>query len=215
MNPIRHMLDRRKYISGKLDVRRHFGKWEETCVPSYVHRNILAAYVSWQRLFEAKKLAFDLAQPTRVLDFGSGIGELNKLLPDGVQYSYIEEEAPAAEWVAQEYPDAVRMTLDTPVVSKFDAVFALDSLEHNDDYPELIDCLSGMLADDGILVITGPTENFLYHLGRKMAGFSGQYHRTTIHHINQYVDGKMTLMKRKRLPFGFSLFVLSCWKRSR
>ena len=71
------------------------------------------------------------------------------------------------------------------------------------------------LPDNGVLVITGPTENFMYRFGRKLAGFSGHYHHTTIQHINEYVDGKMTLLKRTRLPHGLALFVLSCWKRSR
>jgi SAM-dependent methyltransferase len=209
------MLRRRKYISSRLDVQKHFEEWEETCLPSYVHRNIFAAYVSWQRLFGARKLAFDVANPTSVLDFGSGTGELKRLLPPSVRYFYIEEEAAAAKWIEEEYPDAVRITLANPPESKFEAIFALDSLEHNDNYPELINRLGGMLADDGILVISGPTENFMYRLGRKLAGFSGHYHHTTIHQINHYVDGKMTLMKRARLPHGLSLFVLSCWKRTR
>ena len=215
MKQLRYLLERRKYISSKLDVQKHFEDWEETCVPSYVHKNILAAYVSWQRLFMANKLAFDVTSPTRVLDFGAGIGELKKLLPLGVEYYYIEEEELAAKWIKNEYPDAVQITLDNPQDIKFEAIFALDSLEHNDNYPELIDQLTGMLSDDGVMIITGPTENFLYRFGRKLAGFSGHYHLTTIHQINDFVDSKMTLLKRKRLPFGLSLFVLSCWKRAR
>jgi len=215
MKQLRYMLGRRNYINSRLDVQKHFEQWEETCLPSYVHKNILAAYVSWQRLFEAKKLAFDLANPTTVLDFGSGIGESRKLLPPGVRYFYIEEEDAAAKWIEEEYPDAVRTTLENPPEPKFEAIFALDSLEHNDNYPELIDRLTGMLADNGVLVISGPTENFMYRFGRRLAGFSGHYHQTTIHQINHYVDDRMTLLKRKRLPHGLSLFVLSCWQRTR
>jgi SAM-dependent methyltransferase len=215
MKQLRYLLRRRKYISSRLDVQTDFEDWEETCVPSYVHRNILAAYVSWQRLFEAKKLAFDLASPTKVLDFGSGIAEFKKLLPTGVRYFYIEEEDSAAQWIEEEYPDAVRITLENPQETDFEAIFALDSLEHNDNYEELIDRLAALLAENGVLVICGPTENFLYRFGRRMAGFSGHYHQTTIHQINHHVDGKMTLLKRKRLPYGLSLFVLSCWKRTR
>ena len=215
MKQFRYMLRRRNYISSRLDVQKHFEEWEETCLPSYVHKNILAAYVSWQRLFEAKKLLFDLANPLAVLDFGSGIGEFKKLLPSGVNYLYVEEEDAAVKWIGGEYPDAVRITLENPPESKLEAILALDSLEHNDNYPELIDRLVGMLADNGVLIISGPTENFMYRFGRRLAGFSGHYHQTTIHQINQYVDDRMTLLKRKRLPFGLSLFVLSCWKPNR
>lgn len=214
MKQLRYLLKRRKYISGRLDVQNHFESWEETCVPSYVHKNILAAYVSWQRLFKAKKLAFDLANPINVLDFGSGIGEFKKLLPPGVRYFYIEDENVAVQWIKEEYPDAIRITLENPLAQKFEAIFALDSLEHNDDYTKLVDHLAEMLTENGVLVISGPTENFMYRLGRRLAGFSGHYHKTTIHQINHYVDGKMTLMKRLRLPHGLSLFVLSCWKRA-
>ena len=215
MKQLGYLLRRRKYISSRLDVQKHFEDWEETCVPSYVHRNILAAYVSWQRLFAAKKLAFDVTKPTRVLDFGAGIGEIKKLLPQDVEYLYIEEEDVASQWIKKEYPDAVQITLDNPQDIKFDAIFALDSLEHNENYPELVDKLTDMLTNDGVLIISGPTENFLYRFGRRLAGFSGHYHHTTIHQINHYVDSKMTLLKRKRVPFGLSLFVLSCWKSAR
>lgn len=214
MKQIRYLLRRRKYIKERLDVQAHFEDWEETCVPSYLHKNILAAYVSWQRLFKAKKLAFDLVQPTTVLDFGCGIAELIKMLPASVRYFYVEEEAVAVKWIEEEYPDAVQVRLEDAPGSKYDVIFALDSLEHNDNYPELIDRLVCMLADNGVLVISGPTENFMYRFGRRLVGFSGHYHQTTIQHINHYVDGKMTLLKRMRLPHGLSLFVLSSWKRS-
>lgn len=165
----------------------------------------------------AKKLAFDLIQPTTVLDFESGITELIKLLTAGVQYIYVEEEAVAVKWIEEEYPDTVRIWLENVPGSKYNIIFDMDSLEHNDNYPELIDRLALMLADNGVLVTSGPTENFLYRFGRRLAGFSGHYHQTTLQHINHYVDDKMTLLKRMRLPHGLSLFlfVLSCWKQTR
>ena len=78
---LRHMGARRKALAEQVDAYSDFGTWEETCVPSYCHPNLAAAYVSWRRLFRAVELSRKYAAWGRTLDFGASVGELGLLLP--------------------------------------------------------------------------------------------------------------------------------------
>ena len=59
---------------------------------------------------------------------------------------------------------------------RFDTIFALDVLEHIPDLEKVSVKLKELIGDFGQLIISGPTENTFYHLGRRLAGFSGHYH---------------------------------------
>jgi SAM-dependent methyltransferase len=210
---VKYMLARRKVLQTTLDLDRDFETWEETCVPSYAHPNLLAAWTSWTRLFEAASLAKQLLPTTaRVLDFGAGIAELKSILPESMHYSFIEELDTSVNWIKQHHPEAVHASLDDGIVG-YDAIFALDSLEHNDDYQALVLQLIDKLNEDGILIVSGPTENWLYRLGRRIAGFSGHYHMVNIHSIDKFIDEQMELVDRNTVPFAIPLFIISAWKR--
>ena len=184
MNRIAHMKSRQKLLRETIAYDKDFEFWEETCVPSYCHPNPLAAYISWQRLFAAADLAGNVGSSAeRALDFGSSIGEFGHMLPATVQYDFIEENDTAADFLLQQLPRSKQTTLETAPAGAYDRVFAINSLEHNTNYPELLATLVSKLAPDGVLILSGPTENFFYRLGRKIAGFEGHYHETNIHAI--------------------------------
>ena len=69
----------------------------------------------------------------------------------------------------------------------FDAIIALDVLEHVDDLTDILQQFRRLLKPGGIVVISGPTENGLYKLGRRIAGkrFTGDYHVSNIGRIEQ------------------------------
>ena len=209
---IQYILQRRKVLMQSLDVKKDFDEWEETCLPSYCHSNLFAAYVSWQRLFVSAKLAKKLGKLDKVLDFGCGVAELKRLLPADTSYHYIEELDTSVKWIKNQYADAVEVNLNDDNDS-YDVIFALDSLEHNKNYVELVEKLINKLSPEGLLIVSGPTENVLYRLGRKIAGFTGHYHMTTIHDINQAIDSRLKLQERKVEPFGLPLFVVSVWRK--
>lgn len=209
---IKYILQRRKVLMQSLDVQKDFDEWEETCLPSYCHANFIAAYVSWQRLFVSAKLAEKQGKLGKVLDFGCGVAELKRLLPADTSYHYIEELTSSVKWIKSQYADAVEIKLDDKNDS-YDVIFALDSLEHNENYAELVDKLISKLNSGGVLIVSGPTENALYRLGRKIAGFTGHYHMTTIHDINKTIDERLTLQERVVEPFGLPLFVVSAWRK--
>jgi 2-polyprenyl-3-methyl-5-hydroxy-6-metoxy-1,4-benzoquinol methylase len=66
-----------------------------------------------------------------------------------------------------------------------DLIVALDVLEHVDNLQETVANFVRMLTRRGQLIVSGPTENYLYKLGRRIAGpeYSGDYHVRNIYDI--------------------------------
>lgn len=209
---LRHIARRRRILKQNIDVVGHFKEWEESCVPSYCHDNFLAAYVSWQRLFSIAKLSRKhVRNPRRVLDFGSSVGELSHILKYSGDYDFIEIDDGPAQILLQQNSRARRKQLEDIPSGSYDAVFAIDSLEHNDDYAALLEKLAGLLNGDGLLFLSGPTENFLYRLGRKIAGYDGEYHHTTIFEIEKAASTYLKRVDQTTVPFGLPLFRISVW----
>jgi 2-polyprenyl-3-methyl-5-hydroxy-6-metoxy-1,4-benzoquinol methylase len=213
-NPVAHTLGRRRVLRRRFDVDRDFKQIEETCLPSYLHRNLAAAGVAWWRLFAAVRLYRRHASAGPVLDFGAGSGELSHLLPSGTAYDFAELDDRMAAALATMQPAAVRRVLRDLPVARYAAIFALDSLEHNDDVVPIMDALVASLRPGGIVIISGPTENVLYRLGRRLAGFEGHYHKATVYDIEQVACRKLTLLRRRTVPLGVPLFSVTAWTRA-
>ena len=130
------------------------------------------------------------------------------------QYEFIEQDEPAADYLLSRLPDAKRQTLESADDSGYDWVFAIDSLEHNDNYPELLQRLAEKLTPDGILVLSGPTENSLYKLGRRIAGFSGDYHKTNIYDIEKAASKHLRLIQSLSIFPGVPFFSLTAWTKA-
>lgn len=212
---IRHIRRRRRDLRNAIDYQIS-SRWEESCVPSYCHPNILAAGVSWLRLFVALTLAKNLRpDPGRVLDFGSSVGEIGQLLPARtIRYDFIERDATAAEFLLSRLRGANRQTLESALDDSYDWVFAIDSLEHNENYAELLETLSAKLAPGGIFILSGPTENALYRLGRRVAGFNSHYHVTNVYHIEVAAGRGLQRIGLTTVPFGVPLFRISGWTKA-
>jgi len=206
------MRRRRRVLRDTFDVRRQFSAIEESCVPSYCHANWFAAYAAWWRLFTAAELARLHAAPGRALDFGAGPGELHYLIGANWRYDAVEADAPLARTLKSLVPDARLIGLNDIEAGAYDVVFALDSLEHNDEPEPLIERLRYGLRPRGVLVLSGPTENLLYRMGRTVAGFRGGYHRTTIGHLNTLVEKRLSLIQLVQGPWRLPLFLVSAWR---
>lgn len=184
---------------------------EETCIPSYLHRNVIAAGVAWMRLFAAVGMQRRFAPRGPVLDFGAASGELAHLLPAGQPYEFVEADDRMARSLTEANPAAARQRLEHLPPGRYASIFALDSLEHNEDVGAILELLRPALAPDGVFILSGPTENALYRLGRRIAGFSGTYHKTNIYDIETEARRHFVLRKRRLLPLGVPLFSVSCW----
>jgi len=213
MANLAHVAQRRKILREATKYGSDFELWEESCVPSYCHPNPLAAYVSWLRLYAAAAMARRFKRgAARALDFGSSVGELAHLLPKETRYEFIEMHEPAAKFLSDQLPHAKRVTLEGAQDGAYDVIFAIDSLEHNDNYRELLGALVGKLAPGGVLILSGPTESWLYRLGRKIARFDGHYHETNIHAIEQEAARLLKRRAVRQILPGATLFRITAWQ---
>lgn len=210
---LKHIRDRRAVLRSRFDVKRQMEAIEETCIPSYLHPNFAAAGVAWRRLFAAVDIYRRTAPQGPVLDFGAASGELAHLLGPTTSYEFVEIDEAMAGELCRHNPKAIRRTLEDLEPNRYAAIFALDSLEHNEDVGALVDQLRPALRDDGVFILSGPSENAIYRLGRQIAGFSGAYHTTTIYDIEQEFSLRMTRLGRQRQPFGLPLFSISWWRK--
>ncbi|MBN1456382.1 MAG: hypothetical protein JW912_00840, partial [Sedimentisphaerales bacterium] len=97
--------------------------------------------------------------------------------------------------------------------NKYDIIFALDVFEHIANIVKYIDKLKELSHNRTMIIISGPTESLFYKFGRKLAGFSGDYHITNIYEVERHF--KLSGLKRtdlKRLFFPLTLFRLSAWQ---
>ncbi len=95
-----------------------------------------------------------------------------------------------------------------------DFIFATEVLEHIEDIGPIIDHFERKLAPNGRIVITLPTENLIYKLGRKIAGFSGHYHQKEVPNIIEAISaaGSLEIDSQASIPFPcpFCLYQVYC-----
>jgi len=187
--------------------------FEESCVPAYCHPNPLSAAVSWWRLSVATDLLRRFASPGPILDFGASTGEVAHLLGMPSGYHFIEADDKLAAALVEWNPSATRERLATIGSARFAAVLALDSLEHNDDLPAIVQPLAASLRPGAVMVVSGPTESALYRLGRRISGFSGHYHKQTVYDVEAAVAAYLTMRHVTSIPPLAPLFRLSVWRK--
>jgi 2-polyprenyl-3-methyl-5-hydroxy-6-metoxy-1,4-benzoquinol methylase len=180
---------------------------DEQALPSYTHSNRLAAWLFWQRLLiVAREIA--RLRPTTALDFGCGGGVMFKPLADmGVTIHACDLElAPARQFAAHLGLQGIHWhngaaSLQEIPTGYFDCILALDVLEHMEEAElnAVLDRFHELLAPGGHLFVSGPTENWAYKLGRRIAGFSGHYHETNIHAIEAKLRSRFAVRLVARL----------------
>jgi len=66
-----------------------------------------------------------------------------------------------------------------------------------------------------VLIVSGPTENRAYELGRWIAGFSGDYHVRSVFDVEHDVaKSKLVRESLRQLPLFPRLFRITLWRRS-
>jgi 2-polyprenyl-3-methyl-5-hydroxy-6-metoxy-1,4-benzoquinol methylase len=167
------------------------GRLDEAAFPAYSHRNPLINWLFWQRLRKVMEHIQRSAPYERVFDFGCGSGVMLPYLSqissqviamdvDLYPLECVQAYIPLASNV--EVKDAAKSYISNLPANSFDLIIALDVLEHVKDLPRTLSELLGLLKPGGQLIVSGPTENILYRLGRKVAGpeYSGAYHERGI-----------------------------------
>ncbi len=167
------------------------GSLDEAGFPAYSHRNPLINWLFWQRLRVVMEYIERRAPFEQVLDFGCGSGVMLPFLGGHAQRVIgLDVDLHAYQAVSRRVPfpanievrDATQTPLESLPAATFNLITALDVLEHVDDLPATLSGLLRLLKPGGWLVISGPTENIFYKIGRKLAGpeYSGDYHERGI-----------------------------------
>lgn len=194
------------------------GTVDEQAGPAYFRGLWLSRRLFRQRL----KLALSsVPAGDRCLDFGCGFGLALPYLANKFKAVTAVDSvtAPLQEFMAVYDASPSEQALKnidtyeclTPLIEndlRFDAIVALDVLEHIEALPELLHRLKSLLAPGGTLVVSGPTENHWYRLGRKMVGFSGDYHVTDIYEIEKQLQKLFRVERIARIPKWPALFQL-------
>ena len=170
------------------------GRLDEAAFPAYSHRNPVINWLFWQRLRKVMEHIQRTTPYERVLDFGCGSGVMLPYLSqissqvtamdvDLLPLERVQTYIPLAANV--EVKDASKNDISDLPANSFDLIIALDVLEHVKDLPRTLNELLALLKQGGRLIVSGPTENILYRIGRKVAGpeYSGAYHERGIAEI--------------------------------
>lgn len=157
---------------------------DEMAIPSFLHKNPALRWMAWRRIeVMAAMIQAECPRGGRVLDFGCGTGVLFEAsLERAAEVVGVDLVLDAARlWVdKRRLGDRVRL-LPAAKVSEIpdrscDLVVAAEVLEHIDDATDTLALFKRVLAPSGQLLVSLPTENRAYRLGRRLAGFYGHFH---------------------------------------
>jgi 2-polyprenyl-3-methyl-5-hydroxy-6-metoxy-1,4-benzoquinol methylase len=191
----------------------------EAALPAYAHKNPIIDYVFWKRLEIAARFISTNCKPnSKILDFGCGTGVFSyEMAGRGYNITSLDLNLKPVELLKNkiQYPENITFIEGDFFALNFeensiDAIVALDVLEHIplNELPLFLDKFEKILKKEGCIVISGPTENILYKIGRKFAGndFTGEYHETTISKIKNVFDSKFKVVTLAKLIWPFTLF---------
>ena len=202
-------------------------------VPEYRSKNIIVRKIFFGRLNTAVDLGRDALSATdaSVLDLGCG---------EGVLIKKIEETHPNIKVFGSDIEPNIELLKksvkaeisvadinDLPYPDKqFNAIFCLDVLEHIRDLQKPAIEIARILKDEGVLIISEPTESAIYKFGRwilkgtfsAIEGPAASPHWHNAKTIENFMTnhGFELDIKRKipNLPF-FSLFHIMRFKKNR
>ncbi len=186
---------------------------DEMAIPSYLHTNPLIRWLMWRRYRVVARMVAG-GSHAAVLEFGCGIGLFLPTLARMAPSVYAVDLFPQfARQLARELALPVTFVdqVDDVPDGSLDVIVAADVLEHIEDVESYMRLFRRKLAARGRLIVSGPTENVLYKIGRVAAGFAGKgdYHVTNINRLVGRIQASGFRARRERslpLPFPLQLF---------
>jgi 2-polyprenyl-3-methyl-5-hydroxy-6-metoxy-1,4-benzoquinol methylase len=193
------------------------GRMDEAGFPAYSHRNPLINWLFWQRLRKVMDYVEANAPYEHILDFGCGSGVMLPFLCGiSARVTAMDIDLLPFERVSRqrEFPnnltvhDAREVTLQDLPGASFDVIIATDVLEHVDDISGTLADMRALIKPNGQIIISGPTENILYKIGRKLAGpeYSGDYHERDILEVRDLLGKQMKVFSIATLYWPVPLF---------
>jgi 2-polyprenyl-3-methyl-5-hydroxy-6-metoxy-1,4-benzoquinol methylase len=197
---------RQSLMSARADLVDRFGleRLEETAFPVYTNTFPPASYLGWSRIRHAQRLLAAVVATNTALDFGSGLGVMLPYLSQRFRrvVAYDPDPAPTEIMVTEMRLGNVSVSDHLDPSEPFDAVVALDVLEHVEGLDAIYRDLLAATSQRGTWIISGPTENWLYRAMRRLSRTTGEGHVRTIADVFAAVPPAMRLAKVVRLPFG-------------
>jgi SAM-dependent methyltransferase len=193
------------------------GLYDEQGLPAYTNLNPLMRHVFWQRIRIVDRILDRLPEAGLAIDFGSGLGLMIPFLAEHARETIaveVEPEKLAAGAAGLGIAPAAFRSVQTlaeaagPGRPKADIVLALDVLEHVEDLDGTLRSIRLAMSPEGRLLVSGPTENLLYRLGRRLAGYSGHYHRRSVGAIEKALKREFCIVAKKVLYPPVPLFVV-------
>ena len=193
------------------------GRMDEAGFPAYSHPNPFINWLFWQRLHKVMNYVERDAPYEHVLDFGCGSGVMLPFLCGiSKRVTAMDIDLLPFERVSRlrAFPanlnvlNAREVTLKDLPKASFDIIVATDVLEHVADLPGTLADMGALLKSGGQIIISGPTENVLYKIGRKLAGpeYSGDYHERGILEVRELLAKQRDVIHIATLYWPIPLF---------
>lgn len=210
----------KKTISEILSIQGTNEALNESAFPAYANKNPVIDSLFWKRVeFSYKYL---IENSTKVLDFGCGSGVLSyALAKENIDVTAFDVNLSPLNIVKSkiefskniDFIEGGLEDLRKLEENAYDAIAALDVFEHINELDPYIEIFKKVLKPEGFIIASGPTENWLYKMGRKIAGkeYSGDYHETNIIDVRNNFEKKAIVKKLKTiypiLPL-FEIFIV-------
>ena len=193
----------------------HTENLDEAAFPAYSNPNPLMSFLFWERIYRVIQHVEKRGSLNAALDFGCGSGVMLPFLSQqATEVIAVDIDLDPLRRLEKhiDFDEKVQFLesyVNIPSQS-LDLIIALDVLEHVDDLEKVLAQLSSLLAPGGEIIISGPTENILYKLGRFLAGptYSGDYHVRNIYDIQDITDRYLNVRKLATLFYPIPLFLI-------
>jgi 2-polyprenyl-3-methyl-5-hydroxy-6-metoxy-1,4-benzoquinol methylase len=176
-------------------------------IPSYYHHQRAFRWLFRRRLEEIIRMV--LAGPhDRVMDFGCGIGLLALNLAPYCKDIFVRDLEMHVITQTVEHFHLGNVSLlqgecwhEICGKGSLDVIIAADVLEHISDLSGISTVFERLLGNHGRIILSGPTEHWIYRLGRFAAGFKNEYHHHNIKDIRYFLCGRgYKVIAEKHLP---------------
>jgi ubiquinone/menaquinone biosynthesis C-methylase UbiE len=155
----------------------------------YTHSNPLVRWVFTNRLKAMANLTDSNTYDKVALDYGAGSGLFTLALSKNFKEVHsIDINTNPLEIIKKDFNlqnVKISKSSENPILNYpdnyFDAIYAADVLEHFPDSLEIQKEFKRVLKPFGTLIISGPTENSIYHLARRLLYWN---HSPADHHTN-------------------------------
>lgn len=192
---------------------------DEQAGPAYFAGCWLSRLLFWRRLIIALG-AIPETDRDCCVDFGCGFGLALPLLRERFQHTIGVDTMPdlSSEFMFRWDRDVAlgQPQNELKIVTSLnqtelkpgevDLFLALDVFEHIHPLRPVLERMFELLAPNGRIVISGPTETAWYRMGRRLVGFSGDYHVSDIYEVERNVQEFFSVRKHSRIPQILPLF---------